>query len=123
MAHDTHIYGEVDQGAERAVYPKVKRIYVAGEVRDWKVGTFEKRSGRKVHGVKIDYQQGRGRYGRGRATCAHRGGTSYDVSPAKVPESRSRFAKIVEVPTAAKNIHFHQGKLPRKYVHAIQKRR
>ena len=36
-----------------AIYPKVKRVYIAGEVRDVAVGDFVKRSGRRVHGVPL----------------------------------------------------------------------
>ena len=47
------------RGSDEALYPKVKRVYIAGDVKDWDVGTFTKRSGKDVHGVKIDYEQGR----------------------------------------------------------------
>jgi hypothetical protein len=45
-----------------ALYPKVQRIYIAGQVRDWHVGTFAKRTGKEVHAVKIDYDQSRAGY-------------------------------------------------------------
>lgn len=37
MARDTHIYGEIDstRGDGRAIIPKVKRVYIAGEVSNW----------------------------------------------------------------------------------------
>ena len=41
------------RGDGRALYPKVKRVYIAGQVKDWHVGTFAKRTGKHVHGVKI----------------------------------------------------------------------
>jgi hypothetical protein len=34
-----------------ATYPKVKRVYIAGVVKDWMVGTVRKRWGLEVHGV------------------------------------------------------------------------
>src|SRR5205807_4634950 len=51
-------------GRRQAAYPKVKRVYVAGKVTDWRVGNFTNRAGRKVHGVKIDYEQSRAGYTR-----------------------------------------------------------
>src|SRR5947207_9164013 len=68
------------RGAGEALYPKVKRVYVAGDVKDWKLGTFAKRTGKKVRGVKIDYEQTRAGYDR-RAYTAQRGGASYQVQP------------------------------------------
>ena len=41
------------RGDGRALYPKVKRVYIAGQVKDWHVGTFAKRTGKHVHGVKL----------------------------------------------------------------------
>jgi hypothetical protein len=37
MARDTHIYGEIDstRGDGRAIIPKVKRVYIAGELSNW----------------------------------------------------------------------------------------
>src|SRR5512147_477979 len=43
------------RGGDEKLYPKVKRVYIAGEVKDWKVGSVRKRTGRKVHGVEIQY--------------------------------------------------------------------
>src|SRR5512135_714984 len=102
------------RGGNSALYPKVKRVYIAGKVKDWKVGTFAKRTGREVRGVKIDYEQARSSYTR-RPYTGRRGDKEYKVSSAKVPSSRSQFSTIVEVPEDAKNVQFHKGKLPRKY--------
>src|SRR5438445_19143 len=70
------------RGEGQALYPKVKRVYIAGDVKDWHVGTFKKRTGREVHGIKIDYEQSRGGYTR-RGYTATRGNTQYEVSAAK----------------------------------------
>ncbi len=40
------------RGGGSALYPKVKRVYIAGEVTGWEAGVFQKRSGREVYGVK-----------------------------------------------------------------------
>jgi hypothetical protein len=53
--------------------PKVKRVYIAGDVEGWTLGDFRKKSGRDAHGVKIEYRQSRQRYRR-EAFRATRGG-------------------------------------------------
>jgi hypothetical protein len=100
-------------------YPKVKRVYIAGKVKAWRVGTFEKRTGRKVWGVKVDYGQSRAAYER-RAYQATRGGKPYTVSSAKVASGHSNFSKVIEVPKEAQHVKFHKGNLPRKYQDALQ---
>src|SRR5262245_45784018 len=71
------------RGEHRARYPKVQRVYIGGDVKDWKVGDFKKRTGKQVHGVKIEYEQTRQPYSRHGYT-AHRGKKEYHVGPAKV---------------------------------------
>jgi len=107
------------RGDNRALYPKVKRVYIAGDVKDWKVGHFKKRTGRDVYGVKITYEQTRGGYSR-RGYTASRGGHEYMVAPSKVGETKMTFSQIVEVPEDAQNVAFHTGKLPQKYQEALQ---
>src|SRR5438309_540772 len=63
---------------DSAPVPKVKRVYIAGNVQGWKLGEFRKRSGREVHGLKIEYEQSRTRYRR-REFTATRGETEYQV--------------------------------------------
>ena len=86
-----------------AVYPKVKRVYIAGDIKDWRTGAVEKRTGRKVHGVRIEYEQQRARYRRK---------TGATVSPAAQP-----FVQVVEVPQRARNVHFYRGsgEMPAQY--------
>jgi hypothetical protein len=115
----TYDLAQETRGGGHTLYPKVKRVYIAGKVKDWKVGNFAKRTGRKVHGVKIDYQQTRAPYER-KADTAKRDSTQYTVSPARVAGSRSSFSQIVEVPKDARNVRFHKGQLPRKYQDALQ---
>ena len=115
----TYDLSQKTRGGSRALYPKVQRVYIAGRVKDWQVGTFAKRTGRKVRGVKIDYEQSRAAYERKGYTAA-RGGTRYQVAPATVARSTSRFSKVVEVPQGARNVRFHAGKLPKEYRDALQ---
>jgi hypothetical protein len=66
-AEEMYITYDLEQrtrGDGTALYPKVKRVYIAEEVQDWRVGTFTKKSGRTVHGLKIDYAQRRQGYQR-----------------------------------------------------------
>ncbi|HEY7494013.1 MAG TPA: hypothetical protein VIH59_23290 [Candidatus Tectomicrobia bacterium] len=115
----TYDLWQATQGENRALYPKVKRVYIAGKVKDWQVGTFEKRTGKKVHGVKIDYEQNRAGYRR-QGYTATRGGTRYHSPPAQVKESKAQFSKIIEVPEAAQNVQFYTGELPQPYHQALQ---
>ena len=94
------------RGGGSAIFPKVKRVYIAGEVKDWKIGVLQKRSGREAYGVEIEYQQSRKAYRREGYT-AKRGGTTYRVSPVSIKATSQKFRKIVEVPKNAKNIRFH----------------
>jgi len=121
-AHEMYVTYDLEQktrGNGHAVYPKVKRVYVAGDVKHWQAGAFEKRTGKQVHGVKIDYEQSRAGYTR-QGYTAKRGDTQYQVQPAQVPESKASFSQIVEVPANAQNVQFHAGKLPQKYQAALQ---
>jgi len=109
------------RGGGKSMYPKVKRVYIAGDVDDWKTGTFTKKSGRAVHGVQIEFDQSRSGYRR-REFTATRGKTRYDVSPASVGPTSQRFSQVVEVPKKARNVHFYQSgsRLPAKYRQALQ---
>jgi hypothetical protein len=124
-ASEMYITYDLDQmtrGGNSASYPKVKRVYIAGEVKDWKVGTVEKKSGRKVHGVRIEYEQNRKRHQR-RGFSAHRDSTTYTVAPASVPAASQKFAQVVELPEEARNVHFYpnSARMPEKYRHALQR--
>jgi hypothetical protein len=104
-----------------ATYPKVKRVYIAGDVKDWKVGTVRKRTGREVRGVRIEYDRDRAGYRR-KAYSAERGETRYEVAPASVGTTSQRFVQVVEVPEAARDVQFHTdaSSVPEKYRHALQ---
>ena len=115
----TYDLWQATRGDHPALYPKVKRVYIAGQVKDWKVGTFAKRTGKQVHGVKIEYEQSRAGYTR-QGYTATRGNTRYQVPPTQVKKSAAHFAQIVEVPEAAHNVQFHAEELPEKYRHALQ---
>jgi hypothetical protein len=110
------------RGGGHVTYPKVKRVYIAGDVKDWKVGTVQKKSGRQVHGVRIEYEQSRKRHQR-RGFSAERDSTRYKVAPTSVGATGQKFAQVVEIPTDARNVHFYKGsaRLPEKYRHALQR--
>jgi hypothetical protein len=123
-AHEMYVTYDLDQktrGGGSATYPKVKRVYIAGDVKDWKAGTVRKKSGREVRGVRIEYEQSRARHHRKDFT-AERGETIYHVSPASVGGTAQKFVQVVEVPEKARNVRFHtdQGGLPAKYRDALQ---
>ena len=110
------------RSGDEKLYPKVKRVYIAGDVKDWKTGTMKKRSGKTVHGVAIEYQQNRKGYPRS-GFGAKRGGTRYTVKPSSVEGSAQKFRQVLEVPQNAQNIHFYATarKLPARYRSALQR--
>jgi hypothetical protein len=109
------------RGDGNAIYPKVKRVYIAGDVKDWKTGKVKKRSGQTVHGVAIQYEQTRAGYRR-KGYTAKRDGTTYTVKPATVESSSSEFRKVIEIPERAQNVQLYTKpeKLPKKYQSALQ---
>jgi hypothetical protein len=47
-AHEMYVTDDLEQktqGGQSALYHKVKRIYIAGEVRDWRTGRVRRRRG------------------------------------------------------------------------------
>jgi hypothetical protein len=122
-ANEMYVTYDLEQrtrGGGTALYPKVKRVYVSGDVKDWEVGSFAKRTGRMVHGVKIEHEQTR-RATRREGFEATRGKTAYQVEPAKVQAAKQTFTQVVEVPREARNVQVHRaGKLPERYKGALQ---
>ncbi|MFG0335614.1 MAG: hypothetical protein ACF8TS_19825 [Maioricimonas sp. JB049] len=121
-AEEHYITYDLEQrtsGDSTARYPKVKRVYIAGEPENWKVGQFEKKSGREVFGVRINYVQRREGYDR-RGYTAERNGTTYHVPPTHVEPNESHYSKVIEIPEAARNVQFRGTKLPKKYQSALQ---
>src|SRR5574339_728663 len=123
-AREMYITYDLEQetrGHGTALYPKVKRVYIAGDVKDWKTGKVKKRTGRTVHGVEVEYEQHRAGGNRKEFT-AKRDGTTYKVKPARVGGSSQEFRKVIEIPKAAQNVHFYAKpeKLPKKYQSALQ---
>jgi hypothetical protein len=54
-AHEMCVTYDLEQkshGSRIATYPKVKRVYIAGKLKDWKAGVRNK-FGREVHRVRI----------------------------------------------------------------------
>jgi len=124
-AREMYVTYDLDQktrGGQRAVYPKIKRVYIAGDIKAWKTGALKKRTGREVHGVRIEYEQRRQGYRR-QAYAARRGKTGYRVEAASVGSTAQHFAQVVEVPQRARNVHFYpaHGELPPRYREALQR--
>jgi hypothetical protein len=123
-AHEMYVTYDLEQttrGGGRALYPKVKRVYIAGDVKGWKTGQVRKRTGREVPGVRIEYAQSRSRYRRSGFT-AQRGETRYKVAPSSVGTTSQTFVQVVEVPEDARNVRFHTdaGGMAEKYREALQ---
>jgi len=124
-AHEMYVTYDLEQKTRSdgsAIYPKVKRVYIAGQVLDWKVGVVKKKSGREVYGVQINYEQSRQSYHR-KGYTAQRGTTTYATLPASVGSTSQKFAQVIEVPERAGNVRFytHLGELPAPYRHALQR--
>ena len=124
-AHEMYITYNLESktsSGSRMSRPRVKRVYIAGTVKDWKRGTFKKRTGREVKGVLIEYEQTRTRYQR-QAYTAKRGEIIYEVGPASVGGGASIFKQVVEVPEKATNVHFYNNvdSLPAEYRHTLQR--
>ena len=124
-AHEMYVTYDLEQKTRSdgsATYPKVKRVYIAGQVLDWKAGVVKKKSGREVYGVLINYEQSRKSYHR-KGYTAHRGKTTYATSPASVGATSQKFAQVIEVPERAGNVRFYTdiGELPATYRHALQR--
>ena len=118
----TYDLWQATRGENQALYPKVKRVYIAGDVKGWNAGAVRKRTGREVHGVRIEYEQNRQGYRR-KAYGAQRGRTDYTVGPTSVGSTAQRFVQVVEVPERARNVHFYpqHAALPAKYREALQR--
>jgi hypothetical protein len=117
----TYDLSQKTRSGDQKLYPKVKRVYIAGNVTDWKTGDMQKKSGRTVHGVAIEYEQSREGFWR-KGFEATRGRTQYAVKPSSVGGTSQRFRQVLEVPKDAQNIHFYTSaqKLPAKYRSALQ---
>lgn len=115
----TYDLEQATRGGGTATYPKVKRVYIAGEVTHWQVGDFTKKSGRAAHGVQIEYEQSRRGYRRG-GFEATRGDMTYPVQPTSVVSAAQRFTQVVEIPERARNVQFHRERLPAEYRGALQ---
>lgn len=117
----TYDLSQKTRSGDQKLYPKVKRVYIAGNVTDWKTGNMRKRSGRTVHGVAIEYEQSRKGFQR-KGFQAERGQTQYAVKPSSVGGTSQRFRQVLEVPQQAQNIHFYTSaqKVPAKYRSALQ---
>ena len=123
-AHEMYVTYDLQQstrGAQSALYHKVRRVYIAGDVTNWRTGQVRKRTGREVHGLRIEYEQTRKGYRR-RRYAAQRGETKYLVEPGTVAATAQRFAYVVEIPTDARNVHLYtsQAQLPPEYQKALQ---
>ena len=81
--------------------PHVKRVYISGELLEYKVGRVRKRSGRTVHGVVFVYLNERRGYRR-RGFVAERDGKVYEVRAASVPPAKTVVRKVVELPSDAR---------------------
>lgn len=123
-ADEMYITYDLEQptrGDGTAMYPKVKRVYIGGDVKDWETGTFKKKSGQKVHGMRIVYEQTRAGYERQGYTATRSDtGKAYEVPPTTVEPSTQQFERVEELPEDARNVEFRGADLPERYSSALQ---
>ena len=93
----TYDLAQPTRGGGTAVFPKVKRVYIPGEVVEWGVGRFRKRSGRMVFGVRISYLL--------------RDGTGPARHGSELARDR-RFTQVIDLPDAARNVQLHEAQHP-----------
>lgn len=48
------------QGKGHSWHAKIKPCWIKGELKNWKSGTFMNRSGRRIFGLKVEYQPNHG---------------------------------------------------------------
>jgi hypothetical protein len=114
----TYDLAQRTRGGGSAVFPKVKRVYIPGDVVEWGVGRFRKRSGRMVHGVRITYRLRDGAPpDEPRKTP---GGTSKTTGGDTSTAAR-RFTQVIDLPDAARNVQLHEAQRPgRARVRAVR---
>jgi len=105
-----------------ALYPKVKRVHIAGNVEKVTKGRMRKRSGRQVRGVRIEYVHTRKGYRR-EPFLEYWNIEPHLVEPRAVRPAQQRFIQMVELPERAHNVRFYPSReqLPEKYAHALQR--
>jgi hypothetical protein len=111
-AREMYVTYDLEQrtrSGQGAIFPKVKRVYVAGDVKDWKRGIVRNKLGREVHGVQIEYEQTRKGY-RPQGYAAHRGKTEYTAGAVSVGATAQRFAGVAVIPRGgAKRTFLHRS--------------
>ncbi|MBS1911254.1 MAG: hypothetical protein JST22_04655 [Bacteroidetes bacterium] len=123
-AAEMYVTYDLDQrtrGGNSSSYPKVKRVYIAGDVKEWSLGCSRKKSGREVYGVTIEYRQSRSAHHR-HGYVAKRDHAAYRTAPASVKSATQHFRQVVEIPEHARNVHFYRSanRMPARYRHALQ---
>ncbi len=88
----TYDLAQRTRGGGTAVFPKVKRVYIPGDVVEWAVGRFRKRSGRVVYGVRITYQV-----------------RDESAPPGSAPR---RYTQVIDLPDAARSVQLHEARRP-----------
>jgi len=124
-AEEIYVTYDIEQktrGGGHALNAKVKRVYIAGHLLDCRLGSdWRNRMGRRVHGLRIDYERSRAGYRRAACT-ATRGGVACDAPPTRTAAAKQRFTRIVELPEKAVHVRFYRPnkRMPGKHMSAPQ---
>jgi hypothetical protein len=100
----TYDLAQRTRGGAITLYPKIKRVYIAGDVKEVGAQTLWKGSARRAHRVRAT-RKGCRRH----AFTAHRDGQAYPRQATSVRPTHQRFAEVVEVPRQARNVRFYPG--------------
>jgi hypothetical protein len=100
----TYDLAQRTRGGGSAVFPKTKRVYIPGDVVEWGVGRFRKRSGRAVYGVRITYELKDGAAPGGVRKVAPDAKGSRDQGTAA-----KRYTQVIDLPDAARNVQLHEA--------------
>ena len=99
----TYKHLETLRNGKRAYKPRAKRVFISGKLLSHKLGTWKNRYGKRIYGIKFEYENTRVGYHR-RGFSAQRGRTKYKVSPARVGKARMTVTKIVTMPHNIKTV-------------------
>ena len=90
---------EQTRSGKKVWKPRAKRVYISGRLKSWKKGTFVKRSGSRVFGIKFVYENTR------KPFKAQRDSTKYSVGRATMDVK-----KIMELPKNARKVRITDRK-------------
>ena len=100
---------EKTRSGKKTWKPRAKRVFVSGKLISKEIGYFINKYGRRVHGIKLIYENVRAPYNR-KSFTAKRGKTKYRVSATHIPRTKVPVTKIVELPKNIRKVKITTSK-------------